>query len=116
MKNLEFVYTIPAADSKYAYKINFDGAWNNGEIGDNGGNMYVTFPGGEGKDEFFIWADSVNQTTFNSINDENTVFKVKAEDGEDQKDYVKPIGLTDVDLVLIVVILKLFKKLDKNII
>lgn len=96
----EFVYTIPAADSKYAYKINFDGAWNNGEIGDNGGNMYVTFPGGEGKDEFFIWADSVKQTTFNSINDENTVFKVKAEDGEDQKDYVKPIGLTDVDLVL----------------
>ncbi len=98
--NREFVYTIPQADSKYAYKINFDGAWNNGEIGDNGGNMYVTFPGGEGTDKFFLWADSVNQTTFNSINDDQTVFRLASEESECGEEYSVPAGLADVDLVL----------------
>ncbi|MCR5677834.1 MAG: discoidin domain-containing protein [Agathobacter sp.] len=86
-------YTKTPASITYQYKINFDKTWSNGEVPAD--NRKVTFEGGDGTDDFYIWVDSVNQTLFDSLSDGTTTFRLA--NGED---YTRPVGLATVTMNL----------------
>ncbi len=62
-----FSYTVPENSVSYEFKINFDGAWSNGEVPSS--NATVTFPAGEkGTDTFVLFVNSITGEWFDSIN------------------------------------------------
>ncbi len=70
-----YTYTVPENSVSYEFKINFDGAWSNGEVPSS--NATVTFPATDKEtDTFVLFVNSITGEWFDSINKGKVTYKL----------------------------------------
>lgn len=86
-----FQYDAIESDKSMNYKVAFGGNWNHGSVPESDKNL--TFP--VGSTEITLWANSIKEKTFDSIND--GTFTVLLEGSQE---YTKAVGTMEMELAV----------------